>query len=331
MSESQTGRSEAYGPDAIQLPPLYAWPPKIVEAIRYITFDLLFPWGFIYLGIAVLFWHFLTPSMETMSEFSPGWMAAIWIRNALMLTAIAGGLHWWLYMRRHQAGRYKFDSRWQATGDRRFLWGDQVKDNMFWSLVSGVTIWTLYECVTLWFYASGRQPLLSVSDYPVYFAICVPLVLLWSTTHFYFVHRLLHVKPIYDIAHELHHRNVNIGPWAGISMHPLEHLLYFSLFVLWWFVPVHPIIVILTGLFQGASPSVTHSGFDYLDLGKGRKVTVGDYFHQLHHRHFHVNYGNTPTPFDKAFGSWHDGTEAGREVVKRRMRSKRTSIQSGSG
>ncbi|MCY4312155.1 MAG: sterol desaturase family protein, partial [Gammaproteobacteria bacterium] len=324
MSETNPRQSSSYKPDPIVLPPLYAWPPKLSQVLRYIAFDLLFPWLFLFLAIAVFSWFFLTPSMDAMSELSPGWMIATWIRNALILTLVAGGLHWYLYVKRCQSDQYKFDGRWMAKGDRRFLWGDQVKDNMFWSLASGVTIWTCYECITLWIYASGRQPILTFAEHPGYFAFCVPLVLIWSTTHFYFIHRLLHVKPIYEIAHELHHRNVNIGPWTGISMHPLEHFLYFSLFALWWVIPVHPIIILLTGLFQGVSPSVSHSGFDFVSLWGRKKVTAGDYFHQLHHRHFHVNYGNIPTPFDKVFGSWHDGTEAGRELLKQRIRAKRT-------
>lgn len=327
MSETSSEHPKSYQPSGILLPPLYAWPPKLLAALRYICFDLLFPWTFIFLAIAAVSWHFLTPSLETMSELSLGWMLAVWARNALVLTMVAGGLHWWLYTKRRQSDQYKFDARWMAKGDRRFLWGDQVKDNMFWSLASGVTVWTIYECFTLWIYASGWRPVPAISEHPIYFTACVPLVLIWSTTHFYFVHRLLHVKPIYEIAHELHHRNVNIGPWTGISMHPLEHLIYFSLFALWWVVPVHPVIILLTGLFQGASPAISHSGFDFVTITGRKKVTAGDYFHQLHHRHFHVNYGNTPTPFDKVFGSWHDGTETGRKILKQRIRAKRVSMQ----
>lgn len=41
---------------------------------------------------------------------------------------------------------------------------------------------------------------------------------------FYFAHRLLHFKPIYYLVHSLHHRNTDIEPFAGLSMHPVEHL-----------------------------------------------------------------------------------------------------------
>ena len=135
-------------------------------------------------------------------------------------------------------------------------------------------------------------------------------VFLWSVTHFYLNHRLLHVRWFYDHAHYLHHRNVNTGPWTGISMHPLEHLIYFSVFALWWAVPAHPFIVILGGLFQGVSPAVSHSGFERFEVGRreGRTAPGADYFHHLHHRYFECNYGNRPVPIDKLFGTFHDGT-----------------------
>jgi len=75
--------------------------------------------------------------------------------------------------------------------------------------------------------------------------------------------------------------------------------------MLWWVVPVHPVIIIMTGLFQGVSPAVSHSGFDYMKLGKRLRIPTGDNFHNLHHRYFKVNYGNSTVPMDHVFNSWH--------------------------
>jgi len=44
----------------------------------------------------------------------------------------------------------------------------------------------------------------------------------------------------------------------------------------------------MTGLFQGVSPAVSHSGFDYMKLGKRLRIPTGDNFHNLHHRYFKV-------------------------------------------
>ncbi len=305
----------------IGLPVIYAWPPRPLAVLRYLLYDLLFPWGYLLLALAFVTWEFLTPSLATMAVLEPGWIALLWLRNAGLLCLLAGGLHWYLYMRRAQQGEYKFHRRWLATNDDKFLWGDQVRDNMFWSLASGVSFWTAYEAVTYWIYASGRLPVIEYANPLAYLAMFY-VVIAWSTAHFYFVHRLLHYGPVYRAAHELHHRNVNTGPWTGIAMHPLEHAIYFSLFVLWWFVPVHPVVVILTGFFQGLSPALSHSGFDFIKAGRLR-LSTGDWYHQLHHQYFNFNYGNTPTPFDRLFGSWHDGSRESLERHKRRQRARR--------
>ena len=256
--------------------------------------------------------------------FSPESIGLVWFRNAGLMALVAGGLHWWLYVRRSQGQEYKYVDRWPATDSAKFLWRHQVRDNMFWSLASGVTIWSLYEALTLWAWSSGRINGLGWDEAPVYLAVMTTLVLFWSTTHFWLNHRLLHWRPLYRAAHELHHRNVNIGPWTGISMHPIEHLIYFSVFLLWWVVPAHPTVIILSGCFNGLSPAVTHSGFDQLTLGRRARVTVGDLFHQLPHRHFEVNYGNTPSPIDALAGTWHDGTDEAQEELRHRRRVDQT-------
>ena len=324
MSQNPSRRPRGYQPpDPIEVPPLYAWPPRPVAAIRWLTTQMLVPWGFVFLGLAMASWFFFTPSMESMATWSVDWVGLIWLRNAVLLTLVAGGLHWWLYMRKTQGMTRKFNPQWLATDDRKFLWRNQARDNVFWSVVSGCTIWSLYESVTLWLYASGRMPVLSIAEAPVYFGVMIWAVFFWSTFHFYFVHRALHWPPLYNLAHELHHRNVNTGPWTGISMHPVEHLLYFSVFMLWWVVPVHPVIIVLTGFFQGLSPAISHSGFERVQLVGTARVGAGDYFHHLHHKHFHFNYGNTPTPVDKLFGSWHDGTAESMARMKERLRTLR--------
>ncbi len=321
MSLSVSDSHGGYQPDnPITIPPLYFWPPKPLKTLHWLLTGLLFPWGFLFILISVLSWNYLTPGTEKMASFEFNWIAQIWLRNAALLMLVAGGLHWWLYIRRTQERSYKYNSNWLATGRKKFLWNSQVKDNMFWSITSGCTVWTLYEAFTHWLYASGYVQQVEWSESPVYLVLMIIGVFFWSTFHFYLNHRLLHWKPLYELAHELHHRNVNTGPWTGISMHPLEHIIYFSLFALWWIVPVHPVIVLLTGIYQGISPSVSHSGFDQIELCKNKRVTAGDQFHNLHHKYFEVNYGNTPTPMDKLFGSWHDGTPESHKAMKDRRR-----------
>ena len=83
-----------------------------------------------------------------------------------------------------------------------------------------------------------------------------------ESVHFYANHRLLHVDPLYKWAHALHHRNVNTGPWSGISMHPLEHVLYLSLPFVFLVIPGSPFIATFSIVYLLLSPSPSHSGFD---------------------------------------------------------------------
>ena len=133
----------------IRKPPLYAWPPRPLKAVRWLLFGLYFPWGFLFIGLGIVSWNFLTPSSETMETLNLWWMGVIWLRNALLLSAVAGVLHWWLYIRRAQGQDFKFTDRWLAASSRKFLWKNQVRDNIFWCLVSGVTFWSLFESLTL--------------------------------------------------------------------------------------------------------------------------------------------------------------------------------------
>lgn len=316
---------ESYQPAHIEVPPIFAWPPRPRKILRYLTIDIMVPWGLFWIVLAFLLWQFAMPDVETMKHFSLDWVLGLWLRNALILTSVAGGLHWWLYVRQAQKTETKFTRRWLVRENNRFLWGDQVYDNITLSLLSGVTFWTCFEAATYWWYANGYIESTTIAGAPLYFLLTLWGVFFWSTLHFYLNHRLLHTSWLYAAAHERHHLNVVTGPWSGISMHPIEHLIYFSVFLLWWIVPVHPVIIILTGLFQGVSPAVSHCGFDYLQLGpqhgKKLRIPVGDNFHHLHHRFFRINYGNSLMPVDKLFGSWNGGSDE--DMQKMRDRFKR--------
>ncbi len=311
----------------ITVSPILDWPPRPVATLRYLLTPVMLPYGVFWVALAALTWNYLTPSMERMAALHPRWMLEVYLRNVVLLTLVAGSLHLFLYARRAQQQRYKYNQRWLSTTNRSFLWTDQTRDNMFWSLGSGCAIWTLYESLTLWAYANGWVASAQWDSAWPYLGLLTVGVFLWSVTHFYLNHRLLHVRWFYDHAHYLHHRNVNTGPWSGISMHPLEHVIYFTVFLLWWVVPAHPFIVILNGLFNGVSPAVSHSGFERFEVGRreGRTAPGADYFHHLHHRYFECNYGNRPVPIDKLFGTFHDGSPEAHARMKQRMRERRGS------
>ncbi len=329
MSSTPFNASSEYQPaNTIEPPAVFAWPPRPLAALKYLLIDIPFSWNLVYFGLAVLCWMYLTPSMATMANLEFGWLAQIWLCNATVLCLIAGGLHWWLYIRRSQHEDFKFHKRWMDTDNDQFLWGDQVRDNMFWSVASGITICTIFESITFWIYANNYISVPTFVDHPLYLVICIYGVFFVGAAHFYLIHRLSHWPPLYKISHELHHRNANTGPWTGISMHPIEHLLYFSVLIITWFVPVHPFIIVFISIWFIVGPAPSHSGFDFLSLN-GKKISTGEWYHQLHHQYFDLNYGITISPLDKVFGSWHDGSKESLLKQKERRRARRKNKAAG--
>lgn len=119
----------------------------------------------------------------------------------------------WLWGWRKQGRLYKYNGRWQDQGDDTFLFGNQIRDNMFWSIVSGCTIWTAYEVGLWWAYANDMLP---YSANPIWFVVWMILMPILRLFHFYWIHRLIHWELLYKACHYVHHKNVNIGPWSGM-------------------------------------------------------------------------------------------------------------------
>ena len=247
---------------------------------------------------------------------------AMYLRNCLYLGLIAGGLHLFFYQMRAQGGRSKYETAFLHRPSQRFAFGNQLYDNMLYTLVSGGLIWTAYEVLIFWAQAANPALYLGFADAPVWFVLLFLLIPIFESAHFYLVHRLLHTKPLYQRFHALHHRNVNTGPWSGISMHPVEHLLYFSSILIHLVIPSHPIHVFFHMYIMTLSPAAGHCGFDTLVVAGKQRLALGHYHHHLHHRHFDCNYGSTEMPWDVWFRSFHDGTSAGHARIKQRLKTK---------
>ncbi len=231
------------------------------------------------------------------------------LRNFVLITVLAGGSHLYLHAGKKQGDTHQFIRRPFAKGNRAFTLNNQVWDNIFWSVVSGVPIWSAYEVLYMWAMANGYIPALPTAFTWGWMIALVFLTPLWLSFHFYWVHRLLHWPPMYRKVHSLHHRNVHTGPWAGMTMHPIEHVVYFSSLLIHLIIPSHPVIMYFHMYLQALNPIASHSGFDDLFVKNKSLLSLGEFFHQLHHRYFECNYGTADVPWDKWFGSFHDGSD----------------------
>ena len=88
----------------------------------------------------------------------------------------------------------------------------------------------------------------------------------------------------------------------------LAVLMYFSSVMIHAVVPSSPVHVLFHLYVQGLNQAFSHSGYDGVMLGDKKHLETGDFFHQLHHRHINCNYGTIEMPWDRLFGTFHDGT-----------------------
>lgn len=306
--EPRNARGEWRPPYPVRYAPIFLWPPRPRDALKWLFSypGFLWPWNSIYLLVTVASWLYLQPDLSRCTEFKADWIALMFLRNLGLLWLFAGGWHLVLYTLKLQGTERKYDSHWLRTNDRNFLFRNQLWDNIFWSCVSGCTVWTAYEALYMWAAARHLVPYLSWTEHPLYSALWLGAIPFWREFHFYCIHRLIHYKPLYKRIHHLHHKNFNPGPWSGMAMHPAEHLLYFSVLLIHWIVPSHPVHFLFNAQHTALTPAAGHHGFEGPVLNG--KVPTGSYFHYLHHRLFVCNFGEATLPLDKLFGTFNDGT-----------------------
>lgn len=293
----------------LQNPSIFRWPITGAELAAWFMRNWLsMSERVMMVLVAIALWYFCYPSLETARSFAFGWVLQVYAINIALMILVAGLLHWFFYMRKGQGNKLKFDHRGMGTKNRLWMFSDQVHDNMFWSLTSGVAQLTLFQVLSMWLMANGYAPTLTLADNPLWFALWLIAIPMWSAFHFYWIHRLLHVPFFYKHFHSLHHRNISIGPWSGLSMHPLEHLLYLSSLCIHWVVASHPIHLYFHVFFQGPGAAMSHTGYEDLLIRDKRRLALGTFYHQLHHRYFTCNYGNQELALDRWFGTFHDGS-----------------------
>lgn len=301
-----------YRPDVpIKISPFFTWPLDPARMGKWVR-DRWFALAenSILVGLSTFCWFFLTPSLDVAGTLAVGWIAALYAKNLVLMILVAGGLHLYFYWFKGQGRDRKFDPRDLTVKSRRFTLGNQVLDNMVWTLGSGVAFWATYEVLMLWAMANGYAPTLTWAHNPFWCGMLIFLTPVWISFHFYWVHRWLHWPPLYKAAHALHHRNTNVGPWSGLSMHPIEHLLFFSSVLIHWIIAAHPIHILFHMQHQALTAATSHTGFEGLVIADKSRLALGTFHHQMHHRYFECNYGNLEVPWDRWFGSFHDGTEA---------------------
>ena len=165
--------------------PLFDWPPNpkafvIALTKRWVTVTR----NVLFLIMAALVYRYWVPDLSRMQSLSADWIGLIFLRNFLFMVVVAGGLHLYLFTFRLQGKRLKYDAREKFDKTRKFSFRNQVWDNMFWSLASGMTVWSVYETLYFWGLANGVVPSFAFTKYPLVFVLWLLVIPVLLSSHF---------------------------------------------------------------------------------------------------------------------------------------------------
>jgi lathosterol oxidase len=143
----------------------------------------------------------------------------------------------------------------------------------------------------------------SLDDHGLAFSIATTLAYFVITDGvLYGAHRLLHRKTLFRWIHRVHHRWTSPTAFTAAAMHPAEFALYQSIMLAPLFVlPIHVVGLVVVLVYQNTIALCDHSG---VALGSVLPWQPPPRFHDDHHVHFHVNYGQTLGLWDRVFGTW---------------------------
>lgn len=307
----------------IETAPVFTLPPKPLAFLKWLP-HYFFPWNVLFAASAVAYWHLFVPAPEVMASLDWRWILQLLAVNCVLVFLFYGAFEFRLYILRAQGNRFKYNGRFPSEHKSpAFLFNSQNIDGMIRTFGTAVPIWTAYEVGILHAYSSGMVPWLSFAQNPWYlFAVALVLPVVHEA-HFFAIHRLIHWAPLYRWIHSVHHNSVNPSPWSSLSMHPLEQILYFSTALLHLIIPSNPILAVYQLHLAGFGAVVGHIGFDKIELGREAAIDSHAYTHYLHHKYFEVNYGDGLVPFDKWFGTWHDGTTEGEAQMQARYEKRK--------
>lgn len=333
MDDLEFGKRNKRGdwePDAPIIPaPVFVFPPQPLKFIAWLPHYFL-PWNVFFMVTAILAWTFLTPDTETLKTLQPGWILSILLRNMAAVFLIFGALELRLYVKRAQGTLFKYNAKFPGDSTSNVFWfKSQNIDNFIRTFLFGLPIWTAYEVLILWTSANGIGPWTSLAQNPVWLGIFWLIIPVIHEFHFYLVHRLTHVPVLYRLVHSVHHKSANPSPWSSLSMHPVEHLLYWSGALLHLVLPSHPLLALYHIHVAGVGAVVGHIGFDKLVVGDNTAFDAHTRAHYLHHKYFEVNYADGLMPLDRIFGTWHDGSKEGEARMDARMEKKRARMNAG--
>eukprot|EP00659_Diplonema_papillatum_P019922 gene19922-30641_t len=274
----------AYRPDGWQLQffnlPRYIWSPHLVWFLISMVVYFAFPYDLKNPARRAMTWSLLlercTVHTATMLAFFSFWHVTCYV--------------------------LKFSKRrWDETVEGPSK--SRLFHNIWYCILGGIQA-GVWDAFFIHIYANKMVPYtddaeaFSFSRAGAINAFLIVVVMMWRDTHFFLMHKFSHLRFFYKYVHALHHRNIQTEPFSGLSMHPVEHMYYFSSSGMLLFTGGSAFLPQWCLMHAVLAPAASHSGFE--------DIWQSDAFHAIHHQKFECNYGSSDMPMDHIAGTFRD-------------------------
>ncbi len=207
---------------------------------------------------------------------------------------------------------------------------DDYKREVFFSFISMI-IFSIIALLINFVFKPYTQIYNDIHAYGIpYLFISFILMLFIHDTYFYWTHRLMHHKKLYNIFHLTHHKSRNPSPWAAYSFHPLEAVVEAGVLVVIAFImPVHQVMFVFFFLFSIIINVIGHLGYEIfpkklIQSKFGRYVNTS-VAHNLHHKYNRGNFGFYFSFWDRIMGTLDPKTDKIYDEIKERKSNNKES------
>ncbi|RFS22574.1 sterol desaturase family protein [Chitinophaga silvatica] len=181
-----------------------------------------------------------------------------------------------------------------------------------WHSMQSTLVFTIITCIIMFTPVRNYTQLYTnINDFPIWYLILsVALSLVIHDTYFYWMHRIMHHKTLFNLTHLVHHRSTNPSPWTSYSFHLLEAVVEGGvLLVITVVMPMHPLSVLLFTVVAFMINVYGHLGYELMPKGFRKsplfEVLNSSVHHNLHHSKFKGNYGLYFRVWDRLMGTEH--------------------------
>jgi len=184
---------------------------------------------------------------------------------------------------------------------RRLQPADPGRDQIVWEVTYSLSTVVIFSAVGLALVyaqrAGATRIYTNVTEHGwAYLCGSALIAVVVHDAYFYWTHRLLHWRPLFRLAHHVHHRSTSPTPWAAYAFHPIEALVQAGIYVVIVFtLPMHPAALMLFLTYMIVRNVVGHLGFEVWPAGFARfpltRWHLTPTHHDLHHRFGKGNYG----------------------------------------